>query len=156
LEYEPCGLDKADLHREIERRAEKSRLPNQSRQQAYAAVLATPEGKELYKAMRAAPPAPPTAPQEMVVRDSKPEPTDAERELDRLARDVSRVANISLARAKGRILQSPQHQRLVRALMADEQRATRAVRDARDPIWRAQEELEQNWRVGRSPGSRRI
>jgi hypothetical protein len=153
LDQHFMGLDRGHFHDEITKRAESARLPNQSKESAYVAVLETEEGKQLYKAMRAAPA--PRSPQQDFV-DPKPEPaTDAERELDRLARQVARTANISMTRAKGRVLQDPQHKKLVSALMAAEQRASAEVKRQRSPIWQAQESHGQSWRLGYSAGSAR-
>jgi hypothetical protein len=87
------------------------------------AVLETPAGKELYKAMRAAP-----APKR----------------------------RISYQQAYSRLFTDEAHAELAARVREEERQATAAVCDAREPIWRAQEELEQNWRLGRSPGSARM
>jgi hypothetical protein len=148
------GFDREDFVEEISKLSEAFRRPGESREQAFTrTIVENSEGALLFKASKLAPPR--EAPHDFV-RDSEPEPTsDAERELDRLARDVARTANISLARAKGRVLQDPQHQKIVRALTAAERRATAAVAQQRAPIFTAQRELEADFSLGRSAGSRR-
>jgi hypothetical protein len=123
------GLDRDDFHREIEKRAEASKLPHESAAQSYTRILGTPEGRELYKAYRAAKPR--QAPQDFVPR-KKPEPLGpAARELQELADEMGRAENISSDRAKGRIMASPSHQDLVRRLLREEREATADVRRQR-------------------------
>jgi hypothetical protein len=52
---ESCGFDRDDFHREIQKRAAETRSSHESEAQAYTRIMLTPEGKELYKAYRAAP-----------------------------------------------------------------------------------------------------
>jgi hypothetical protein len=137
-----CGMARQDYENEIIKQAE--RRDGESPQQAFTRYITQDEtGKLLFKAAMRAPPR--QAPQDLA-RDAESEPsTDAQRELDRLARDVARRANISLSRAKGRVLQDPQHKKLVRALMTEERRATAEVRRQRDPIWAAARALERDF-----------
>jgi hypothetical protein len=151
---EPGGLDKGDLHREIEKRAAAARLPHQSAQQAYVAVLETPAGKELYKAMRAAP-APKSPPQDFVPRNTKPLPGPASEELSALARRLAKERRISYAQAYTRLITDPDNAELAARVRAEERQATAAVRDAREPIWQAERENERGWRLGYSRGSAR-
>jgi hypothetical protein len=146
------GLDKNDLHREIVKRAEKSRLPGQSAQQSYRDILLTPEGNELYRAYKRAPAAPP---QDFMPRNTKPVPGPASEELNALARKLARERRISYQRAYTELYTSEAHAELAAKIREEERQATAAVRDQRAPISRAQEELEREFRLGSSRGSAR-
>jgi hypothetical protein len=153
LDQHFMGLDQGHFHAEIQKRA--VRRPGQSAQQAYRDVLLTPDGNELYQAYKRAPAAPPTAPQDLAERDAKPSPGPFSQQLAALARKLSRERRTTYARAYTQILTSPDHAELAARVRDEERQASRAVFEARRPIWRAQESLEQNWRLGRSPGSAR-
>jgi hypothetical protein len=152
------GLDRSHFHAEIEKRAAQSRRHGESKQQSYSRFITeSAEGVELFKALRRAPAAPPQAPQDTATRNTKPLPGPASEEMAALARKLSRERKISYAQAYTRLFESEAHRDLRDRIKVEEAEATRAVRDQREPIWRAEEELERDdFRLGSSPGSRRI
>jgi hypothetical protein len=155
-----CGRDKDDFHREIEKRAEATRVAGQSQAQAYSKYLETPEGNELYKAYRAAP-APKQAPQDFV-----PEPPLArgpaaaklQEIVDKFLNDYNEKNSrkISREQAYERVISSESHRALRAAVLAEERAASREIRDQRAPIWSAGRDLERDWSLGRSRGSARM
>jgi hypothetical protein len=155
------GLDKNDLHREIVKRAEKSRRPGQSTQQSYRDVLLTPDGNELYRAYKRAPAAPP---QDFVPTRDKPEPKGpAAVELDRLVEEFAARYNrtttgrkLSRAQAYDRVFNDPENRRLRDAVRREEMEQTVRVQQLREPIWRAEQAFEADFRLGSSRGSARI
>jgi hypothetical protein len=147
LDQHFMGLDQGHFHAEITKRAAKARLPNQSKEQAYAAQLETPEGRELFLAYKRAPAAPSQPAQDLVPRNSKPSPGPASEELAALARKLARERRITYARAYTQLLTDPLegHAELAARVREEERAATRAVCDAREPIWQAQRQFERKF-----------
>jgi hypothetical protein len=153
---ETSGFTREDFHAEIQKRAEGTRRPGQSSAQAYASYLNTESGRILHDAYKRAPAAPPQAPQDLAPRNTKPSPGPASEEMAALARKLSRERKISYAQAFSRLFTDAAYAELAGRVREEERQATAAVRDQRAPISRAQEELERDFRLGRSPGSERL
>jgi hypothetical protein len=154
---EASGFTREDFHAEIQKRAEATRRHGQSSAQAYASYLNTEAGRILHDAYKRAPAAPPQAPQDLAACNTKPAPGPASEEMNALARKLARERRISYQQAYSRLFDSEAHRDLRDRVREEERQATAAVRDQREPIWRAQEELERDdFRLGRSPGSARM
>jgi hypothetical protein len=130
------GLNRDVYHREIEKRANETRGAQESPEQAYARIIETPEGRDLFRAYKRAPVA--AAPVQ-AAQDLKPEPAGpASKELNGLASELARVKRQSFEQAYTSILTDPDRKDLVRRVRAEEMAATRAVHDQRAPIWAAE------------------
>jgi hypothetical protein len=127
-----CGLDKSDLDREIKKRAAATRAPNESEAQAYTRIMLTDDGRELYKALRAAPAAAPPKP---AVQDVKPEPAGpASKELEDLARDMARAKSYSYQQAFSRLYTDPERKALVRRYDKEQEELKQRITNARFPL----------------------
>jgi hypothetical protein len=159
---ETSGFDRDDFHHEIQKRAAATRVNGETSAQAYTRVLLTPEGKELYKAYRLAPPR--QAPQDIVPTRDRPEPIGpAATELDRIVSAFRDKYNrettgrkISRQQAFSRVIDLPENRRLRDAVRREEMEATLRVQQLRAPIWRAEQSFEADFRLGESKGSRRL
>jgi hypothetical protein len=138
---QPCGLDKDIVHREIEKRASAARLPNQTAQQAYVAVLETPEGQELYRAYKRAPAAPVQAAQDFAdePRSRGPAADEMDRVVDEFMRNYNRANSKKLTREQSydRVFNSEANRELRDRVRAEERAATRDVAQQREPIFTA-------------------
>jgi hypothetical protein len=151
-----CGITSDVYHNELEKLARANRRDGESLQQSYVRMAEqTEKGALLLKAAIAAP-KPKAAPQDLVPR-SKPKPAGpASRELDEMAREMARAKKISFEQAHTALQTDPTRAELVARMRREEREATNRVASARWPIDVAEEEFEQNWRLGRSPGSARM
>jgi hypothetical protein len=151
------GLDRTDFEREIYKMAEATKLPGESRAQAFTRISTqTAEGRILFKAAVRGK-APVQSAQDFVERNTKPVPGPASEEMSRLAHKLARERRISYQQAYTRLFESEAHRDLRDRIKVEEAEATRAVRDQREPIWRAQEELGRpDFRLGSSRGSSRL
>jgi hypothetical protein len=153
------GFTRRDFENALHKRAEATRLPGESRQQAFTrAATADPQGRALFKAAVKGP-FPVESAQDLAPRTAKPAPGPASEELAALARKHARERRISYQQAYTRLLTDPNegHAELAARVRAEERQASAAVRDARDPIWAAERENERpDFRLGRSRGSARM
>jgi hypothetical protein len=153
---EASGFTRDDFHHEIQKRAAATRLSGETSAQAYTRVLLTPEGKELYKAYRAAP-APVQAAQDFPLPKEKPEPAGpASREFDDLAHDMARKKGISFQQAHARLYTDPERAELVRRVKIEERDQTARVAASRSPIASATREFGRDGSLGRNPASGRM
>jgi hypothetical protein len=109
----------------------------------------------LFKAAVKGPP-PEEASQDFVPRNSKPSPGPFSEEMNARARKLARERRVSYQRAYTTLLTDPDNAELAARVRDEERRATAAVRDAREPIWRAERENGRDWSIGQSRGSRRL
>jgi hypothetical protein len=150
------GMDRTDFEREIYKMAAATKLPGESRAQGFTRISTqTEQGRLLFKAAVRGK-APVQSAQDFVERNVKPSPGPASDEMAALARKLARERRISFAQAYTRLYTSEAHAELAAKIREEERQATAAVRDQREPIWRANEELEQQWRLGSSRGSARF
>jgi len=121
-----------------------SRRPAPSHRALFKAAVHGPEPKQ--------------SPQDLVLPKKNPEPAGgpATEKLNELARFMSKDKGISFEQAFSRLWTDPSRASLVNRVKRERAEATRDAREQRWPIAAAEEELEQDWRLGRSPGSARL
>jgi hypothetical protein len=156
------GQTRQDFEEEIAKRAATMRRHGESNAQAFTrCMVETREGNLLYKASRLAEPR--QAPQDMVPTRDRPEPIGpAAVALDKLVEEFSAKYNrtttgrkLSRQQIYARVIDMPENRRLRDAVLRESMEATLRVAQLRAPIWRAEESLEADFRLGRSPGSAR-
>src|SRR5262245_41170169 len=120
------GMHRQDFEEAIAKRAETTRAPGESRQQAFTKYATTTnDGRLLFKASLLAPPR--QAAQDIPV-PKRPEPAgEASAELERLARFEAKAKGVKYEQAYARLLTSPEHRELVRRVKAEELSATTMV-----------------------------
>jgi hypothetical protein len=150
------GLDRSHFHAELTKLAAEARRPTESIEQAYSRLsVETESGKALFKAAVHGPEPKPAV--QDLVQPSKPEPAGpASRQLNEMATAMARDKGVSFEQAFNRIWSDPDRAVLVQAVKREEFEQRARVRDARWPIAEAEQEFSRDWRLGRTPGSRRI
>jgi hypothetical protein len=149
-------LTRQDYEAEITKRAEATRSAGETIEKALTRIATTTEeGKLLFKASVMAPPR--QADQDLAPRKS-PEPVGgpATAQLNAMARAMARDKGVSFESAFARLWSDPERAELIQRAKREIAEATREVKSQRWPIEAAERELEQNWRLGRSPGSARM
>jgi hypothetical protein len=149
-----CGITSDVYHAELEKLARENKRDGESLQQAYVRMSEQTESGRLLMKAALWGPAPVQAAQDFV--NPRPEPIgEASKELEELARYMARSKNWTYERAYSELYTDPERKALVDRVKREEADTTARVRAQRFPMPEEQGEAGA-WRLGRSPGSRRM
>jgi hypothetical protein len=133
-----CGQTRQDFEEDIAKRAEATRLPGESREQAWTRfATATDDGRLLFKAAMLAPP---RQFAQDLTREKPKADGPASEELERTARAMAKEKKLTYQQAYSRLISDPDRKELLAEIRREEERARRAVSDQRWPLHNAERE----------------